>query len=123
MIHTAFYFVESLPMTNCKMDRLALHKPDPRRPDLNETYVAPRNDVERKLAGIWSEVLQIDDIGIQDNFFDLGGHSLTASRVLSRVLDCFRVEVSLRSFFESATIADLSEDVQNAIRKQHSGAN
>jgi amino acid adenylation domain-containing protein len=123
MIPTAFKFVESLPLTNGKLDRLALPKPDPRRPELKETCVAPRNEVERKLAGIWSEVLQIDNIGVHDNFFDLGGHSLTASRVLSRVLDCFRVEVSLRSFFESATIADLSEDVQNAIRQRHSSAN
>ena len=121
MIPTAFEFVESLPLTNGKLDRLALPKPDPRRRELKETYVAPRNEVERKLAGIWSEVLQIDNIGVHDNFFDLGGHSLTASRVLSRVLDCFRVEVSLRSFFESPTLTGLAPKVENVLHEASGG--
>jgi amino acid adenylation domain-containing protein len=123
MIPTALKFVETLPLTNGKLDRLALRKPDTRRPELKETYVAPRNEVERKLAGTWSEVLQIDDIGVHDNFFDLGGHSLTASRVLSRVLDCFRVEVSLRSFFESPTLTGLARNVENALRQGPSETN
>jgi amino acid adenylation domain-containing protein len=123
MIPTALKFVEALPLTNGKLDRLALPKLDTRRPELKETYVAPRNEVERKLAGIWSEVLQIDNIGVHDNFFDLGGHSLTASRVLSRVLDCFRVEVSMRSFFESPTLTGLALNVENALLQGPSKTN
>src|SRR4030095_6962750 len=73
MIPTSFKFVETLPMTNGKLDRLALPRPDTLRPELKDTYVAPRNEVEKKLAEIWSEVLQIEDIGVHDNFLDLGG--------------------------------------------------
>ena len=115
MIPTAFKVVESLPLTNGKLDRLALPQPDTRRPELKETYVAPRNDVERKLGAIWSEVLQIENIGVHDNFFDLGGHSLTASRVLSRVREWLGVEVSLVSLFESPTVTGLAPKVENVL--------
>ena len=108
---TVVQFVEALPLTNGKLDRQALPKPDTLRPVLKETYVGPRNETEKKLAGIWSEVLQIDDIGVHDDFFDLGGHSLAASRILSRVLDCFCVELSFASFFESLTISALARTV------------
>ena len=64
MIPTALKFVEALPLTNGKLDRLALPKPDTGRPELKETYVSARNEVEKKLPGTWSEVLQIDGIGL-----------------------------------------------------------
>jgi amino acid adenylation domain-containing protein len=123
MIPTSFKFVETLPMTNGKLDRLALPRPDTLRPELKDTYVAPRNEVEKKLAEIWSEVLQIEDIGVHDNFLDLGGHSLTASRVLSRVLACFRVEISLTALFESPTLDGLARNLENALRQEPSETN
>jgi amino acid adenylation domain-containing protein len=121
MVPSSFTFIPSLPLTNGKLNRQALPKPDTRRPELKAPYVAPRNDVERKLAQIWAEVLQIDNVGIDDNFFDLGGHSLTATRVISRVLDSFRTDVSLKSFLESPTLAGFAQSVEEALRQTSSG--
>ena len=118
MIPTAVQFVEALPLTNGKLDRQRLPKPDKLRPALKESYVGPRNETERKLADIWSEVLQIADIGVHDNFFDLGGHSLAAARIVSRVLAYFRVDLSLTSFYGSATLAGLAVNVENALRQE-----
>ena len=75
----------SLPLTpNGKVDRKAL--PDPDASELSDKeYVAPRNEVEEKLAGIWQELLGIERVGIHDNFFELGGHSLLAMRVISAI--------------------------------------
>jgi amino acid adenylation domain-containing protein len=123
MIPSAFTPMETLPLTNGKLDRQKLPQPDTKRPALRETYIAPRNEVEKRLAGIWSEVLQIDPIGVHDNFFDLGGHSLTASRVLSRVLERFRVEVSLKSLFESPTVAGLAQHVESALHQRLDATN
>ena len=123
MIPTAVQFVEALPLTNGKLDRQRLPKPDKLRPALKESYVAPRNETERKLADIWSEVLQIADIGVHDNFFDLGGHSLAATRIVSRVLAYFRVDLSLTSFYGSATLAGLAVNVENALRQERAETN
>ena len=71
--------------------------------------MAPRSPVEEALARIWSEVLKLEQVGIHDNFFDLGGHSLLATQVIARVINTFRVELSLRSFFEAPTVAGLAE--------------
>jgi acyl carrier protein len=74
--------------------------------------VAPRNEIEQTMATIWRELLGIDDIGIHDNFFELRGHSLMATQLAARLRDVFMVEVPLRSFFESPTIASLSDIVE-----------
>jgi len=71
----------------------------------------PRNPVEEQLAGIWREVLKRDQIGINDNFFDLGGHSLFAIQIISRVRNAFRVELPLFSFLDTPTIADLAAKI------------
>ena len=123
MIPTAVQFVEALPLTNGKLDRQRLPKPDKLRPALKESYVGPRNETERKLADIWSEVLQIADIGVHDNFFDLGGHSLAATRIVSRVLAYFRVDLSLTLFYGSATLAGLAVNVENALRQESAETN
>jgi acyl carrier protein len=82
--------------------------PDQARPELERIYVAPRNPVEEVVAGIWAEVLKLERVGVHDNFFELGGHSLLATRVISRVRAALRMELSLRSLFESPTVAELS---------------
>src|SRR5207237_8615827 len=82
------------------------------RPDLEQTYAAPRTTTEEVLAAIWSEVLGLDKVGLHDNFFELGGHSLVVMQVLSRVRDAFRVELSLRRFFEAPTIAWLGSVIE-----------
>src|SRR4029453_84148 len=79
-IPSAFVNLKEIPVTpGGKIDRNALPEPDNRRPDLKGPYVLPSTEIEKRLSRIWSEVLSLDRVGVQDNFFDLGGHSLTAS--------------------------------------------
>jgi acyl carrier protein len=108
MIPSTFTFLKALPLTNGKLDRNALPKPSDQRPELGQPYTAPHSDVEVTLARIWAEVLCIDRVGIHDNFFDLGGHSLGATRVVSQVLKEFQIELPLQSLFKSPTIADMA---------------
>ena len=72
--------------------------------------------IEARLTEIWMQLLGLEQIGIFDNFFDLGGHSLLATKVVSRVRETFEVELPLRAVFESPTIAELSEGIENADR-------
>jgi surfactin family lipopeptide synthetase C len=100
--------VKSLPIEGLQEPEVALlpgslHA----RPELQNPYVAPRNDLEEALVNIWQALLGIENIGIHDNFFDLGGHSLLATQVLSRVQDTFKVNLLLRAIFESPTVAEL----------------
>jgi FkbH-like protein len=83
-----------------------------------ETYVDPRTTEEELLAGIWAEVLGLEQVGIHDNFFQLGGHSLIGTQVMSRICDTFCVELSLLELFESPTIAGLSKNIQVACQQQ-----
>ncbi|NNC10269.1 hypothetical protein HJC10_46745, partial [Corallococcus exiguus] len=80
-----------LPLnSNGKVDRKAL--PEPEAPQSGDTYVAPRTEVEAKLASIWAGVLRLPQVGVTDSFFELGGHSLLATQVVSRVRAGFNVE-------------------------------
>ncbi|HEX8129281.1 MAG TPA: amino acid adenylation domain-containing protein, partial [Pyrinomonadaceae bacterium] len=88
----------------------ALHS----RPSLSSDYVAPRNDVEGTLADIWQRLLGIAQVGVHDNFFELDGHSLLATQVISRVREVFQLELPLRSIFESPTVAGLAERIDEA---------
>jgi hypothetical protein len=109
MIPSAFVFLDALPLTpNGKVDRHALPAPAPARPQLDTPYVAPRTPIEQVLARIWAEVLGLDQVGIHDNFLDLGGNSLLAGQVISRVIRSFQVELPVRSLFESPTVADMA---------------
>ena len=109
MLPASFVILDSLPQTpNGKVDRLALPAPGSGRPDLGNTFVPPRSPVENKLSEIWAAVLGLDQVGIQDNFLDLGGDSLLASQVIARVIKTCKVEVPLRSLWESPTIADMA---------------
>ena len=108
MVPSSFTFLDALPLTpNGKVDRAALPAPEGVRPDLDKEFVVPRTSSEEVVAGIWKEILKLDEVSIHDNFFELGGHSLMATRVISRIRDSFNVELSLRSFFEEPTIAEL----------------
>jgi amino acid adenylation domain-containing protein len=113
MIPAAFVLLEELPLTpNGKVDRNAFPAPGHERADLETEYIAPRTPTEEKLAAIWSEVLGVTKIGINDNFFtQLGGHSLTATQLISRVREAFDIELPIRTLFEGPTIARLAEAV------------
>jgi amino acid adenylation domain-containing protein len=115
MVPSAFVVLEALPLTsNGKVDRRALPAPDARRPEQDNALVEPRTPAETALAKIWAQVLRLERVGVHDNFFDLGGHSLLAMQVISRVREAFRVEVSLRSLFETPTVAGLAGVIQQA---------
>ncbi|MDP2601547.1 MAG: amino acid adenylation domain-containing protein [Deltaproteobacteria bacterium] len=116
MIPSAFVFLESFPITpNGKVDYNALPEPSTSRPALDVPFVSPTNPMEQALTAMWSEILGIDEIGVQDNHFDLGGSSLTAMQVVAQVEKQFRVPLSLKQFFESPRIASLSRAISAAL--------
>jgi amino acid adenylation domain-containing protein len=118
MVPAAWVLRERLPLTaNGKVDRAAL--PAPVERGEGGAYVAPRSPVEQVLAGIWEEVLELQRVGVEDDFFALGGHSLVAAQVTSRVLQAFSVELPLRLLFERPTVAALAAEVE---RLRGSGA-
>jgi amino acid adenylation domain-containing protein len=103
----------ALPLTpNGKIDRRALPVPAPMSADRQATYVAPRSEAERVVADIYADVLGLDKVGIQDGFFDLGGHSLTATRAIARIRETFGVQVQVRTIFEIVTVAAMAEHVE-----------
>ena len=119
MVPAAFVVLDTFPLTpNGKLDRRALPVPGQTRPELDKDYVAPLTPVEKVLATIWTDLLGIEQIGIHNNFFDLGGHSLLVTQLLSRVRDRFAVELGLREVFESATIAGLAEKIEKTMRDE-----
>jgi amino acid adenylation domain-containing protein len=106
MVPSVFVFVDSLPLTATgKVDRRALLKPERTRPELEGGFAAPRNPVEEQLAKIWADVLGLDQVGVHDSFFDLGGHSLLGTRLISRVRDIFKRKVPLKYLFEAPSVA------------------
>ena len=114
MVPSSFVVLDSLPLTATgKVDRNALPVPEQVRPELDHAYVAPRTAVEEVLCGVFSEVLQIEPVGVRDSFFELGGHSLLATQISSRVREAFQVELALRKLFEAPTIEQLAETILN----------
>ena len=110
MVPALIVALDALPLTpSGKLDRAALPAPGSARPAQTREFVAPRNAIEAALASIWAEVLDLEQIGVHDNFFALGGHSLLATRLAARVRKIFRVELPLRALFDVATIAELAE--------------
>jgi amino acid adenylation domain-containing protein len=119
MIPSGFVTLDELPLTaNGKTDRRALQNLAPPETPRQETFIAPRDDLERQLADIWEEVLKARAVGVRDNFFDLGGHSLLATRVVSYVRERCGVELPLRLMFESPTVEGIALHVRNAGREQ-----
>jgi acyl carrier protein len=108
MMPSTFVFLRSLPLNNGKLDRAALPLPDHIRPQLPEPYVPPKSENEQKLVQIWEEVLDVRPIGTDDNFFDLGGHSLSATRVVSQVIKHFQLELPIEALFQSPTVAEMA---------------
>ena len=119
MVPSVFMFLDALPLTpNGKLDRKALPVPDQRRPELEAAFVPPRNALEELLVNVWSEVLRAERIGVHDNFFELGGHSLLATQVISRIRGAFQVELPLRTFFETPTVAGFAERIEKTVRQE-----
>jgi acyl carrier protein len=109
MIPSSFVLLEKLPLLpNGKVNKNALPMPEITREAVVEAYVPPRMPIEETIAAIWSELLDVEQVGIYDNFFQLGGHSLLAAQVLVRVRDKFAVDVPLQSLFDTPNVAGLA---------------
>ncbi|HEU5378445.1 MAG TPA: condensation domain-containing protein, partial [Ktedonobacteraceae bacterium] len=100
------------------LDRKALPVPQRDREGLETVYSAPRTATERALAAIWAEVLGVEQVGITDNFFSLGGHSLLVIQMIARVRKVLEVELPMRSLFEAPTIAALAQSLEQQNTKE-----
>ena len=119
MMPIAFIFLDTLPLTpNGKIDGTALPPVVRDTVSLDQIYVAPGNASEQTIADIWDEVLGRKRIGIHDNFFDLGGHSLKATQVVSRLRKAFQSDIPLRHMFEFPTIRELAAAINGREEKQ-----
>ena len=92
------------------------------RPDLPNAYAAPSNAIETHLAAIWQELLGIERVGIHDNFFEMGGHSLMATQLTARLDSAFDVQVPLRTLLEAPTIAELATIILQILAEEVDGA-
>ena len=116
MIPAVFVRVEALPLTaNGKIDRDALPAPDVADVLRDEPLTAPRTPVEQRLALIVASLLDASDVGVTDNFFLLGGHSLLGTQLIARVRDAFGVDLPLRAVFDHPTVETLAAEVEQAI--------
>ncbi|HET7114021.1 MAG TPA: amino acid adenylation domain-containing protein, partial [Pyrinomonadaceae bacterium] len=110
MLPSYFVALPELPLSpNGKIDRRALPTPALARSGLAHEFVAPRNELEEIVAGIWQAVLGADRVGVHDNFFELGGHSLLATQIVARINQSFKIDFPLRRMFETPTIAGVVE--------------
>lgn len=121
MVPSAFVMLDALPLTpSGKVDRLALPDPGRVRPDFESTYVAPRTEIERTITAIWQGVLHVEKIGADDNFFDLGGHSLHLAQVHSKLRERFQRDLSMVEMFNYPTISSLAQYLSQEKNEQFS---
>jgi amino acid adenylation domain-containing protein len=119
MVPAVFVVMDEFPLTpNNKVDRRCLPAPDGSRTD-SQTHVAPRDDLEHVLVQFIQEVLQVEGIGVNDSFFDLGGDSLLATQIVSRVHESFHVELSISQIFTAVDAASMAVLVRGAIPEGH----
>ncbi|KAA3661228.1 MAG: amino acid adenylation domain-containing protein, partial [Chloroflexi bacterium] len=112
MVPAAFVLLDAMPLLpNGKINRRALPAPD--GTTIATQFVAPRHATEEILAGLWAQVLDIELVGIHDSFFTLGGHSIKATRLVSRIRETFDVDLPLRQLFEQPTVAETAVFLQS----------
>jgi amino acid adenylation domain-containing protein len=115
MVPTAWVFLDTVPLTsNGKLDFKSLPAPDRARQP-RSAFVAPRTEVERRLAEIWAQMLGVESVGVHERFFDLGGYSLLAMQVVSRVRDSFGVSLELVEMFEAPTVAEMALRIERTL--------
>jgi amino acid adenylation domain-containing protein len=121
MLPAVIVQMAALPLThNGKVDRRALPDPTSVRPELKAVYAAPRNELERTIAAIWREMLVIEQVGIHDNFFDLGGHSLLMVQTHGKLQQALGREIVVINMFQYPTISTLAEYLSGAEPEQTS---
>ena len=117
MVPSSFVFLDALPLSsNGKVDRKALPVPDGAATELAVAHIDPQTQMEQVIAGIWQEVLQVDKVGIKDNFFDLGGNSVHVVRIHGKLRELLKVDIPIVKMFNYPTISSLAEflsEVQN----------
>ncbi|MGB9182076.1 MAG: amino acid adenylation domain-containing protein [Pyrinomonadaceae bacterium] len=120
MVPAVFVFLDRLPRTpSGKIDREALPQPDEQFREMADEYVAPQTPLEIEIAQVWQDLLQVERVGLKDNFFHLGGHSLLAAQVVNKLRQTYDVELSLRGFIEAPTITSLAESIETARHLGH----
>ncbi len=116
MVPSTFVTLLALPLSPLgKVDRRRLPAPERDRPELEHGFKPPETPVEEALAEIYEQIVGLDKIGVNDSFFELGGHSLLATQAVSRIHETFEIELSLRTFFESPSIAELAVKVEEEL--------
>jgi acyl carrier protein len=109
MIPAVFVAIGEIPKTpNGKIDRLHLPSVSGERPTLDVPFAPAVTNTEKELSQLWSEMLGLDQVGIHDDFFELGGNSLVATRIISRVLQAFQLELPIKAVFDAPTVAEMA---------------
>ncbi|MCI0491094.1 MAG: phosphopantetheine-binding protein, partial [Blastocatellia bacterium] len=110
MMPSAFVFLDRLPLNrNGKLDREALPPPEKIRPELEAVFVPPRTMIEQSIASVWQEMLGVDLVGVNDNFFDLGGNSLMMIQAHGKLRDALKRDLTVLDLFRYPTISALSD--------------
>jgi thioester reductase-like protein len=113
MVPNTFVFLTSLPLTpNGKIDRKALPDPETTKTEQGNSFKSPRTPLEKELVDIWSEILKIQQISINDNFFNLGGHSLLIVQMFARIRSAYQVDLPLQDLFEAPTVETLAAKLE-----------
>jgi len=121
MIPASFMMMSSFPLSpNGKVNRAELPAPEGLRPRLQAAYVPPQSEAEQKISAVWEEVLRIDKVGIYDNFFDLGGHSLLVVTVNRKLRETFKKDISMVDMFRYPTINSLAKYLTEEVAEEES---
>jgi acyl carrier protein len=116
MIPATFVEVPSIPITaNGKVDRARLPEPTSANALRDREYVAPQTLIEQRLAALIAPLLKIERVGVNDNFFFLGGHSLLGTQLITRIREAFGVDLSLLNLFDHPTLAGMSAEIERLI--------
>jgi len=119
MVPSTFVALDALPLTaNGKLDRAVLPAPDRQRRGPDRPFVAPRNPTEERVAAVWEQVLGIEHVGVDDNFFEIGGDSLLAVQLVGALQATFQVELSVTHLFTEQTVTELSLAIEELIIDQ-----
>jgi aryl carrier-like protein len=114
-VPSTFTTLGAFPLTpNGKVDRRRLPAPDERRAASRSAFLAPRDEIERAIAGVWRDVLRVDEVGVDDNFFDLGGHSLLLVQVQAKLRTALAREVAIVEMFQYPTIRAMATHLARA---------
>ncbi|WP_343674179.1 amino acid adenylation domain-containing protein [Chitinophaga sp.] len=124
MIPVHYILLDKIPLTlNGKIDKKSLPIPAGIARSAMHPYIAPVTDIEKKLAGMWQELLGEKDIGTRDNFFDAGGHSLKMMQLLTRINKTFSIHINIINIFKDPTIENIAEQITFILDQQHQKAN